>query len=215
MVRVYVNSYEVEVPPNALVIEAIERAGHEVPTLCYLKGVFNDATCRICVVKVNGRIVPACRSLVFDGAVIVVDDDDLRRLRKINLELLLAAHEIKCWSCVRKGMCELLDLSKKLRVEGIPVCSECPLREDSCLVLKGIPCLGPLTVAGCEAECLRRGSPCIGCRGYIVNEEVWTEALKNFYGGNVNLSELKSLVDFFWSYMPRNLRRFVEEVSSK
>ncbi|MEM0025128.1 MAG: 2Fe-2S iron-sulfur cluster-binding protein [Zestosphaera sp.] len=214
MVKIYVNNYEVDVPPGTLVIDAIEKAGYEVPTLCYLKGLFNEATCRICVVKVNGRVVPACKFPVSENAKIIVDDSDLRKLRKINLELLLATHEIKCWSCVRKGACELLDLSKKLGVEGIPVCSECSLREHSCLVLKGIPCLGPLTVAGCEAECPRRGSPCIGCRGYIVSEDVWAWALKNLYNGNIDLSELKSLVSFFWTYLPQNLRRLIEEVSS-
>lgn len=214
MVKVYVNNYEVDVPPDALVIEAIEKAGYEVPTLCYLKGLFNEATCRICVVKVNGRVVPACRFPVLEGAKIIVDDDDLRKLRRVNLELLLATHEVKCWSCVRKGACELLNLSKKLGVEGIPVCSECPLREHSCLVLNGTPCLGPLTVAGCNAECPKRGSPCIGCRGYVESEDVWVGALKNLYIDNVDLSELKSLVDFFWSYLPQSLRRLMEEVSN-
>lgn len=214
MVRVYVNNYEIDVPHDALIIEAVERAGYEVPTLCYLKGLFNEATCRICLVKVNGRVVPACRFPVLENAKILVEDDDLRKLRKINLELILATHEIRCWSCVRKGMCELLSLSKKLGVEGLPVCSECPLREHSCLVLKGVPCLGPLTVAGCDAECPRRGSPCIGCRGYITNQDVWVSALKDFYNGNVSLSELKSLVNFFWSYLPRILREVLEEVSN-
>jgi sulfur carrier protein ThiS len=214
MVKVYVNNNEVEVSQDALVIDAVEKAGYEVPTLCYLKGLFNEATCRICVVKVNGKIVPSCRFPVFEGARIIVDDSELRRLRRVNLELLLATHEIKCWSCVRKGMCELLSLSKRLGVEGIPVCSECPLRGRSCLVLKGFPCLGPLTVAGCDAECPRRGSPCIGCRGYIMSEDVWVRALEEFYKDNVSLNELKSLISFFWSYLPQNLYRLVREVSN-
>lgn len=214
MVKVYVNNREVEVPDNALVIEAVERAGYEVPTLCYIKGLFNEATCRVCLVKVNERVVPACRFPIFEGAKIIVDDNDLRKMRKTNLELLLATHEIKCWSCIKKGSCELLSLSKKLGVEGIPVCSECPLREDSCLVLKGIPCLGPLTVAGCDAECPKKGFPCIGCRGYITNDDVWVEALRNLYKDKVDSSELKSLMNFFWSYLPKNLQEIMREVSN-
>jgi len=47
-----------------------------------------------------------------------------------------------------------------------PVCVECKLNEYECVLVKrGIPCLGPLTVGGCNAICLRSGVGCIGCRG--------------------------------------------------
>jgi len=46
-----------------------------------------------------------------------------------------------------------------------PVCMECTEREISCLLLKGIPCLGPVTTAGCGAICPSINTPCEGCRG--------------------------------------------------
>jgi len=46
-----------------------------------------------------------------------------------------------------------------------PVCMECSNREIECLMLKGIPCAGPLTCAGCNALCPSQGTPCEGCRG--------------------------------------------------
>ena len=47
-----------------------------------------------------------------------------------------------------------------------PVCLECKINEYECVLLKrGIPCLGPITVGGCNAACLRIGAGCIGCRG--------------------------------------------------
>ena len=49
-----------------------------------------------------------------------------------------------------------------------PVCLECKMRENDCLlVARGIPCVGPITVAGCHARCPSYGVPCIGCRGPI------------------------------------------------
>jgi len=46
-----------------------------------------------------------------------------------------------------------------------PVCMECSNREIECLMLKGIPCAGPLTCAGCNALCPSQNTPCEGCRG--------------------------------------------------
>ena len=38
------------------------------------------------------------------------------------------------------------------------------------VVEKGLPCLGPITVAGCDARCPSYNTPCIGCRGPIRDE---------------------------------------------
>ena len=46
-----------------------------------------------------------------------------------------------------------------------PVCTECKMRENNCLLDKSIVCCGPLTVAGCEARCPGLGIACVGCRG--------------------------------------------------
>jgi len=47
-----------------------------------------------------------------------------------------------------------------------PVCAECKMRENNCLLVeKSIPCVGHLTAAGCGARCPSLGIPCLGCRG--------------------------------------------------
>ncbi|MFH0778535.1 MAG: hypothetical protein V2A71_07890 [Candidatus Eisenbacteria bacterium] len=48
---------------------------------------------------------------------------------------------------------------------GFPVCTECKWKENECLLLKDIPCLGPLTAAGCHAACPAHNLPCVGCWG--------------------------------------------------
>lgn len=46
------------------------------------------------------------------------------------------------------------------------VCLECKLGNNVCLmVAKGLPCLGPVTQAGCGALCPSRGRGCFGCFG--------------------------------------------------
>lgn len=46
-----------------------------------------------------------------------------------------------------------------------PVCYECQLKKNPCLLQQGLPCLGPVMQGGCEAICPSAGMPCQGCRG--------------------------------------------------
>jgi len=47
-----------------------------------------------------------------------------------------------------------------------PVCSECRMRENLCLLTeRNQLCLGPLTAGGCSARCPSQGVYCEGCRG--------------------------------------------------
>jgi coenzyme F420-reducing hydrogenase gamma subunit len=60
-------------------------------------------------------------------------------------------------------------LGKKPPVPDYPVCVECKLKENVCVLLEGRPCLGPVTRAGCDAICPTYGDGCEGCRGLIPN----------------------------------------------
>ncbi len=48
-----------------------------------------------------------------------------------------------------------------------PVCAECRWKENECLLLKGVLCVGPLTAAGCGAVCPSHNLPCLGCWGLV------------------------------------------------
>lgn len=50
-----------------------------------------------------------------------------------------------------------------------PVCLECKMKENECLLLvHGLPCAGPVTMAGCGARCPGYNIACVGCRGPVV-----------------------------------------------
>ena len=66
---------------------------------------------------------------------------------------------------------------RKPSVPSYSVCIDCKLRGNNCVLVQGIPCLGPVTHSGCGALCptYRRG--CYGCFGPM--ETPNTPALAN------------------------------------
>ncbi len=45
------------------------------------------------------------------------------------------------------------------------VCMECKRRSTACVMVRGVPCLGPITQAGCGAICPAHERGCYGCFG--------------------------------------------------
>jgi sulfhydrogenase subunit delta len=65
-------------------------------------------------------------------------------------------------------VCQLL-AGKIPKISQRPVCYECQLEENECLLQKGKICLGPLILGGCGAVCLKSNLQCDGCRGFLEN----------------------------------------------
>ena len=56
------------------------------------------------------------------------------------------------------------------RLKEYPVCTECRIRENRCLLISDDAlCIGSVTRAGCNARCPSLGVACIGCRGPSVD----------------------------------------------
>jgi sulfhydrogenase subunit delta len=56
-----------------------------------------------------------------------------------------------------------------------PVCVECKWNENDCLLNKDIPCLGPVTRAGCSSTCINHYLPCVGCWGPVEEANLTSE----------------------------------------
>jgi sulfhydrogenase subunit delta len=54
---------------------------------------------------------------------------------------------------------------RKPTIGGHSVCVECKLRGNVCVMVQGVPCLGPVTHAGCGALCPSCHRGCYGCFG--------------------------------------------------
>ena len=67
-------------------------------------------------------------------------------------------------------------MGKKPVLKTYPVCVECKLKENICLLERGIMCLGPVSLAGCSAKCPSNGYPCEGCRGPVEEANIASQA---------------------------------------
>ena len=61
---------------------------------------------------------------------------------------------------------------RKPRIPAHSVCYECKLRGTSCVMVRGTPCLGPITQAGCGAICPAFNRGCYGCFGPVAAPKV-------------------------------------------
>jgi len=119
MVNVKVNGVEVQVAANGTVLDACRNAGINVPTLCYLKDINEIGACRLCLVEVKGArgLVTSCVYPVNEGMEIFTNTEKVRAARKMNLELVLSAHNKQCLSCIRSTTCELQKLCNEYKVD--------------------------------------------------------------------------------------------------
>jgi NADH-quinone oxidoreductase subunit G/NADP-reducing hydrogenase subunit HndD len=120
MKYITINGKRCSVEDNLTIIEAAKQNGISIPSLCYLGGVHQFGSCRICVVEVEGAktLMPSCMTQVAEGMVIHTNSARVRRARKVLYELLLSDHSKDCLSCKRNQSCELQELGKTLGVEA-------------------------------------------------------------------------------------------------
>ena len=79
----------------------------------------------------------------------------------------------------------------------MPVCMECHINENPCLLERDrAPCLGPITLAGCNARCPNLGVPCEGCRG-VVAEGNRDELCRLFLTAGLTDQEIRHRLDRF------------------
>lgn len=87
-----------------------------IPTLCNIPGIKPRGACRICSVRVNGRLMTACTSPVMEGMQIESKTPEVENLRKAIIELLFTEGNHFCPSCERSGNCELQALGYRYQM---------------------------------------------------------------------------------------------------
>ncbi|NIA20444.1 MAG: molybdopterin-dependent oxidoreductase, partial [Anaerolineaceae bacterium] len=114
-----IDGCRIEAAEGQTVLEAALDADLYIPHLCYLKGLQPLASCRLCIVKVEGRrgFPAACTTLVAEGMVIENDTDEINSLRRNVTELLIADHPTDCLTCSTNQRCELQKVAAGLGID--------------------------------------------------------------------------------------------------
>ena len=117
--HININGNEYEAKKGQSILQVASENGINIPTLCYLEGVSDIGSCRLCIVEVEGYAgyLPACRTKVSDGMVIQTHTEELEETRKEILKLILADHNTDCMNCPANGVCELQKLCNKYGIE--------------------------------------------------------------------------------------------------
>ncbi|MBQ2522125.1 MAG: iron hydrogenase small subunit [Bacteroidales bacterium] len=123
LITLTIDNRPVSVPKGTNLLDAAASISIDIPALCHmdLKGtcVKNaPASCRLCVVEVEGRrnLAPACATMVAEGMVVHTNTARVIRARKTVAELILSDHPNDCLTCPKCSDCELQRLVKRFNI---------------------------------------------------------------------------------------------------
>lgn len=124
MVTLTIDGVETTVPEGTTILDAAEKAGIKIPTLCHDKRLIPFGSCRICVVQVKGKrgkLMPSCFNPVRDGMEILTASPEVIESRKTQLQLMLLHHPLECPTCDQAGACALQDMVYEYGVAENPL----------------------------------------------------------------------------------------------
>jgi NADPH-dependent glutamate synthase beta subunit-like oxidoreductase len=152
-----IDNREVEVPPGATVLEAAQRLGIDIPTLCYREGCEPSTSCLVCMVKMGGnhRLVPSCGTVATEGMVIESETEEVHQVRRSALELLLSDHLGDCLAPCWFGCPANMDIPKMLRQIAAGDLRGAIATVKADIALPAV--LGRICPAPCEKVCRRAG----------------------------------------------------------
>jgi NADPH-dependent glutamate synthase beta subunit-like oxidoreductase/formate hydrogenlyase subunit 6/NADH:ubiquinone oxidoreductase subunit I/ferredoxin len=153
--RLEIDGRAVEGTEGQTILEVCRANGIEVPTLCYEPKLPGFGACRMCVVEVEGEEHPpiSCSRAAEAGMVVRTQTEQLRRLRRTNLELIFSDHNAYCLPPCQNKCPSHIDIPGFLKANA-----EGQFRESARIFKRTIPfpsILGRVCPAPCEEHCRR------------------------------------------------------------
>ena len=94
MLKLVLDGKEIMAEPGATILEVARKNSIPIPALCYHPALEEYGACRLCTVEVvargRKRLVTSCNYPVQDGIEVYTNSEEVRKARKLILELLLA-----------------------------------------------------------------------------------------------------------------------------
>ena len=153
--RIEVDGRVVEGVEGQTILEVCRANGIEIPTLCYEPKLPGFGACRMCVVEVEGEEHPpiSCSRVAEAGMVVRTQTEEIRRLRRTNLELIFSDHNAYCLPPCQNKCPSHIDIPGFLKANA-----EGKFRESTRIFKRTIPfpsILGRVCPAPCEDHCRR------------------------------------------------------------
>lgn len=156
MVKLTINNKQIEVKQGSTILEAAEKSGISIPTMCWMKNLQPSTSCMVCLVqdKTSDKFLPACSAKVAEGMNIETKNSQVYEMRKAALELLLSEHSGDC-EAVCQAVCPAgMDIPKMNRLIATNKMKEAIINVKETIALPTI--LGYICPAPCEKACRRK-----------------------------------------------------------
>ncbi|MCX8021910.1 MAG: NADH-dependent [FeFe] hydrogenase, group A6 [Syntrophorhabdaceae bacterium] len=118
--HITIDNKQVTIENEKNLLELIRKAGINLPTFCYHSELSVYGACRLCMVEVEGMgLVPSCSTPPSPNMKVKTNTEEIRKMRKIIVELLLANHSQNCPTCQKSANCQLQALARRLGITEI------------------------------------------------------------------------------------------------
>jgi NADH-quinone oxidoreductase subunit G len=115
-----IDHIEVPIEDERNLLDLARKAGIDIPTFCYHSDLSIYGACRLCLVDVEGRgVVASCSTPPEAGMKVRTHTEEIRQMRRIAMELILANHEQSCPTCPKNTDCRLQELARRLGVDRV------------------------------------------------------------------------------------------------
>lgn len=112
-----IDGREVRGEKGQTVLEVALKSGIKIPHLCYHPKISKTGACRVCLVRINGTILKAsCVEPITEGMNVITEDEEIVKIRKWILELLLSDGDHNCLYCEANGACEFQSLIQRYNI---------------------------------------------------------------------------------------------------
>ncbi len=120
MIKLTIDGHKIEARKGETILQAARRNGHYIPTMCYLSKVKPIASCRLCVVDVEGvdGFVLSCQAPVLEGMEVRTNSEELFTHRQNIMKLYDVNHPLECGVCDKSGACDLQNKTLEFGVDS-------------------------------------------------------------------------------------------------
>jgi [NiFe] hydrogenase diaphorase moiety small subunit len=98
------------------VLAAARRAGFYIPHLCWREDFPPHGSCKLCIVKIEGRYVSACATQAREGLEAQSETEEILDWRRELVTMLFSEGNHFCPSCEKSGNCDLQALAYDLEI---------------------------------------------------------------------------------------------------